>query len=150
MEHLCLLVIIRFLRNGDLNKVIAFRNILRNLLFGEAAWGEVAIVIRNDSGRTWKRAKRPGTKQQKNDGRNGCDLESTFMLKFYSARCTYISATSFFRSTKTQTIKRKGWWAGAGKHSNRQDPQYMAAADIRYEMRQRENRRNCQDKPLSQ
>ena len=28
-------------------------------------WGGVATVIRNGSGRTWKRAKRPGAKQQK-------------------------------------------------------------------------------------
>ena len=61
-----------------------------------------------------------------------------------SARCTYISATSLFRSTKTQTIKRNrlmNWRRQTANipnptYSNRQDPQHMAAADIRHEIRQ--------------
>ena len=59
------------------------------------------------------------------------------------ARCTYVSATSFFRSTKIQTIKWKRLMSRRRQtnipnptNSNRQDPQHISAADIRYEMHQ--------------
>ena len=97
----------------------------------------------------------PGRNNKRTVGETGVILKSPLYPKFH---IQVPDARIFLLQASTQTIKRKRLMSRRRQtanipnptYSNRQDPQRMAAADIRYEMHQRENRRNCQDKPLSQ
>ena len=75
-----------------------------------------------------------------------CGGSNTIVLKFYSARYTYIAAISFVKSTRTQNIKRKMLMRRCRQTANSKHSQSCThpllrsttttAADIRYKMQQ--------------